>query len=97
MSTGICPFFATPPDGTFDPQALAMLKQSFIEIGLLYHRGVAVSYAKPAVNKGYIAVFLGPGHSEKLDVSPKAVAEGMAVRIDRDDSVTTTYIIEPQE
>jgi hypothetical protein len=56
---------------------------------LLGHRGNA------AVNLGYVGVFLRPGHSKELDISPSAVVEDAAVAVRTEDGETKVYVIEP--
>jgi tetratricopeptide (TPR) repeat protein len=94
---------ARRPASEFDGQPedimkLAQFKDNFgdwQEAHDLAYRTLLANHAMPAVNMGYIAVFVGPGHSKGLEVSPATVKENMAVHITRDDGATTTYVIEP--
>jgi len=49
-----------------------------------------------AVSMGYIGVFLRPGHSKELDISPTTVAAGMAVEVKGEDRRQQIFIIEPE-
>jgi tetratricopeptide (TPR) repeat protein len=89
---------ATDFDGSpEDIMHLAQLKEAFGDwrdayqlayATLLTHRG------SPEVNLGYVSVFLRPGHSKELDISPSIVAENAAVAVRWEDGGTKVYVIE---
>lgn len=63
----------------------------------LAYRTLLSQHADPAVNMGYVGLFLRPGHSKELDTSPKTVGENMAVQLNSVEGKQTVYVIEPEE
>jgi hypothetical protein len=77
---------------------LAQFKEAFGDWRDAYHLAYAILLAhrgSPEVNLGYVGVFLRPGHSKELDISPSVVTEDVAVAVRREDGVTKVYVIEP--
>jgi hypothetical protein len=94
---------AQRPAGDFDgsPEdliGLAQFKEAFADwrdahqlayATLLAHRNNA------KVNLGYVGVFLRPGHSKELDISPPVVTENVAVAVRSEEGGTIVYVLEP--
>ena len=81
-----------------DFMKLAQFKEGFGDV----HEAYALAYATllkhpndPATSMGYVGVFLRPGHSEELEVSPSTVAVNMAVDLREADGKSHVYVIEP--
>jgi hypothetical protein len=61
----------------------------------LAYRTYLANRTSSTVSMGYVAMFLRPGHSSDLDITPTAVAQNMAVCLLKEDGVPSVYVLEP--
>lgn len=86
-------------DGTpLDLMKLAQFKDDFGD----WREAHALAYTTllshpndPAASLGYVAVFLRPGHSRELEITPPAVAPNTAAAVRDAEGRQTIYVIEP--
>jgi tetratricopeptide (TPR) repeat protein len=87
--------FDGPPE---DLISLAQFKEvfgSWQEAHDLAYRTWLNNQNNAAVNIRYVGVFLRPGHSRGLEISPPQVAENTAVCLRREDDSREVFVIEP--
>jgi tetratricopeptide (TPR) repeat protein len=77
---------------------LAQFKEGFGDWREAYALAYSTLIKNPndaAASMAYMPLFLHPGRSDTLDVSPSSVAENMAVQVADSNRVIHTYVIEP--
>jgi tetratricopeptide (TPR) repeat protein len=82
----------------FDFIKLAHFKDDFgdwREAHALAYRTLLANTSSQSVAMGYIGVFLRPGHSRQLGVSPPTTQHDAALALKNEDGTTIIYIIEP--
>jgi hypothetical protein len=61
----------------------------------LAYRTYITNPTSPTVSMGYVAVFLRPGHSSDLEITPLTVAQNVSVCLLKEDGVRSVYVLEP--
>jgi hypothetical protein len=61
----------------------------------LVYRTYLTNPTSPTVSVGYVAVFLQPGHSWDLELTPLTVTQNVAVCLLKEDGVRSVYVLEP--
>ncbi|WP_441277894.1 tetratricopeptide repeat protein [Tardiphaga sp. 172_B4_N1_3] len=89
---------ATEFDGSpSDFMKLAQFKEQFGDWREAYSLAYAILVKHPSdphVSMGYVAVFLRPGHAAELDISPKVVADNLAVALEGEDRKLHVFVLE---
>jgi tetratricopeptide (TPR) repeat protein len=96
---------AAKPAAAFDGQPLDLVKFAQFKDGFGdWREAYTLAYAtlikhfdEPEVNMAYVALFLRPGHSTDLEISPAFVGEDMAVTLTTQPGQTETFIIEADQ
>jgi tetratricopeptide (TPR) repeat protein len=80
-----------------DLMKLAQFKDDFGDWREAHALGYNTLLANPTnqtVSMGYVGIFLRPGHSREMAVSPPVVENDMAVALALEDGATSTFVIE---
>lgn len=81
-----------------DFMKLAQFKDDFgdwREAHALAYKTLLANPTNQTVSMGYVGVFLRPGHSREMPISPPVVKIDMAVSLSQEDGTNSIYVIEP--
>jgi len=81
-----------------DFMKLAQFKDDFgdwREAHALAYKTLLANPTNQTVSMGHVGVFLRPGHSREMPVSPLVVEANMAVSLSQEDGTNSVYVIEP--